>query len=309
MKIYSKIDQLVGSTPLLELTGIEKKYNLSAKIYAKLEFFNPTGSIKDRAALQMILDAERDGRISSESTIIEPTSGNTGIGLAAIGVSRGYKVIIVMPDTMSEERIALMKAYGAKVVLSDGTKGMNGAITEAEKLCKSIENSVIMGQFNNISNSVAHYETTGPEIVSDTDGDIDALVCCVGTGGTITGTAKYLRENIRCIDIIAVEPDDSPVLSEGRAGSHKIQGIGAGFVPDVLDTNSYDAVMRVSNDDAYKFGREVASTDGVLVGISSGAALAVAVDMAKSSDYENKKIVVIFPDSGSRYLSTENYFI
>ncbi len=308
MKIYKSIDELVGNTPLLELKGIEKKYNLSAKIFAKLEYFNPTGSIKDRAALKMITDAEQSGRINSSSTLIEPTSGNTGIGLAAIGVAKGYRVIIVMPDTMSQERIKLMKAYGAQVILSDGSQGMAGAIAKAKELCESIDNAVIMGQFENSSNPVAHYETTGPEILRDTDGMLDYLVCTVGTGGTISGTARYLKENVDGIKVIAVEPESSPVLSGGNSGPHKIQGIGAGFVPEILDINSYDWVDTVSDQEAYNFGCEVSATDGVLVGISSGAALASAVKLAMSSEGKSKNIVVIFPDSGSRYLSTPEYF-
>lgn len=308
MKLFKSIDELVGATPLLELIGIERKYNISSKIFAKLEIFNPTGSIKDRAALQMIFDAEKDGILSEGSTIIEPTSGNTGIGLAAIGVAKGYRVIIVMPDTMSQERIKLMSAYGAEVVLSDGTHGMSGAIKKADDLQKSINNSVIMGQFDNPSNAKAHYTSTGPEILNDTDGNIDCLVCAVGTGGTITGTAKYLKEKIDNIEIIAVEPASSAVLSGEKASSHKIQGIGAGFVPTVLDTSVYDKIITVTDDDAYMRGSEVAKSDGVMVGISSGAALDAAIRYAIDNNDSPKNIVVIFPDSGSRYLSTPEYF-
>ena len=308
LKIYNSIDKLVGNTPLLELVGIENKYNLSSKIYAKLEYLNPTGSIKDRAALQMIVDAEKDGKISVGSTIIEPTSGNTGIGLAAIGISRGYKVIIVMPNTMSLERVKLMSAYGAEVVLSDGAKGMPGAIDKANELQKSIEGSVVMGQFDNPSNVKSHYDTTGPEIFSDTNGNIDCFVCAVGTGGTITGTGMYLKEKIKNVEIIAVEPASSAVLSGQHAGAHKIQGIGAGFIPSILDVSVCDKIVTVTDNDAYMRGSEVAKTDGVMVGISSGAALDSAIKYALKNNENPKNIVVIFPDSGSRYLSLPDYY-
>lgn len=303
--IYTSIDQLIGNTPLLELTNIEKHFNLSAKIYAKLEYLNPTGSVKDRAAKAMIDDAEKSGILKSDSVIIEPTSGNTGIGLSAIATSRGYKTIIVMPDTMSIERRTLMKAYGAELVLTDGSKGMKGAIEKAEELAKQIPNSFIAGQFVNPSNAKAHFETTGPEIFKDTDGKIDYFVAGVGTGGTLTGTGKYLKSKIPQIKIVAVEPSSSPVLSSGKAGSHKIQGIGAGFIPEILDTKIYDEVIAVENGDAFETGRLIGKKEGVLVGISSGASLWAAIQIAKQAENAGKKIVVLLPDTGDRYLSTE----
>lgn len=308
MKSYKTIENLVGNTPLIQLKNFASINNINATILAKLEFLNPAGSVKDRVALKMINDAEKSGKINNKSVLIEPTSGNTGIGIAAIGVSKGYKVIITMPSTMSAERIKIMQAYGAEVVLTDGSKGMAGAIEEAERLSNELPNAVIMGQFVNPSNPSAHYETTGPEIWNDTDGEIDILVCCIGTGGTITGTAKYLKEKNPNIKIVAVEPSASPVLSEGRSGSHKIQGIGAGFVPSILDIKFVDEIVKVSDEAAYNFGKEIAKTDGVLVGISSGAALAAATEISKRKENEKKNIVVIFPDTGMRYLSTENYF-
>ncbi|MBE6782312.1 MAG: cysteine synthase A [Ruminococcaceae bacterium] len=306
--IYRSVEELIGNTPLLLLSGIKNELGLKANIFAKLEFFNPAGSIKDRAALKMITDAEKSGLIKPGYTLIEPTSGNTGIGIAAIGVARGYKVKIVMPDTMSVERIKLIKAYGAEVVLTDGKDGMKGAINKAEELVKEDKNSIVMGQFTNPSNPLAHYETTGPEIWKDTSGKIDYLVSAIGTGGTITGTGSYLKEKNPNIKIIGVEPADSPVLSGGKAGPHKIQGIGAGFVPEILNLDIIDEVITVSNDEAYNFGRNIAVSDGVLVGISSGAALTAAVKLAKREDMTDKNIVVIFSDTGSRYLSTPDYF-
>ena len=308
MKVYNSIEQLVGNTPLLRLFGLEKELGLKAKIFAKLEFFNPAGSIKDRVALNMINSAEKQGLINENSVIIEPTSGNTGIGLAMVGAAKGYKVIITMPDTMSAERITLMKAFGAEVLLTDGKKGMAGAIEKAEQLKKEIPNSIIAGQFENPDNPAAHYNTTGPEIFKDTDGLIDILVSSVGTGGTITGAGKYLKEKNPNIKVVAVEPAASPVLSGGEKGAHKIQGIGAGFVPKTLDTDMFDEVVTISDEEAYLFGKKVAKPDGVLVGISSGAALAAAEKLAKKPENINKNIVVILPDSGSRYLSVTDYF-
>lgn len=306
--IYTSVEQLIGSTPLLELTNIEKELGLKAKIFAKLEYFNPGGSAKDRVALEMINDAEEKGILKQGSTIIEPTSGNTGIGLCAVAAARGYKAVIVMPDTMSVERRQIMKAYGAQLVLTDGKDGMNGAIKEAERLSQTIPDSFVAGQFVNPANPEAHRKTTGPEIWSDTDGRVDIFVATAGTGGTLTGTGEYLKSKNPDIQIIAVEPDGSPVLSQGRAGSHKIQGIGAGFVPEILNTELYDEIITVSDDDAYKFGRMVGRKEGVLVGISSGAALKAAIEMAQREENKGKNIVVIFPDTGERYLSTEGYY-
>ena len=306
--IYTSVEQLIGSTPLLELTNIDKELGLKAKIFAKLEYFNPGGSAKDRVALEMINDAEEKGILKQGSTIIEPTSGNTGIGLCAVAAARGYKAVIVMPDTMSVERRQIMKAYGAQLVLTDGKDGMNGAIKEAERLSQTIPDSFVAGQFINSANPEAHRKTTGPEIWSDTDGRVDIFVATAGTGGTLTGTGEYLKSKNPDIKVIAVEPDGSPVLSQGRAGSHKIQGIGAGFVPEILNTELYDEIITVSDDDAYTFGRMVGRKEGVLVGISSGAALKAAIEMAQREENEGKNIVVIFPDTGERYLSTEGYY-
>ena len=303
-KIYTSADQLVGHTPLLELSNIEKVFGLKAKILAKLEYFNPAGSVKDRIAKKMLDDAEASGKLKSGTTIIEPTSGNTGIGLASVAASRGYKIIIVMPETMSVERRQLMKAYGAELVLTEGSKGMKGAIEKAEELAKTIPNSFIPGQFVNPSNPKAHEETTGPEIYEDTDGKVDFFVSGIGTGGTITGTGHYLKSKNKNVKIIAVEPADSAVLSKGIAGPHKIQGIGAGFIPDVLDTKVYDEVIAVRNEDAFTFGREVGRREGILVGISSGAAVWAAIQIAKRPENAGKNIVVLLPDTGDRYLST-----
>lgn len=305
--IYTSVEQLVGRTPLLELRQIEKVYGLEAKILAKLEFLNPAGSAKDRVALSMVNDAEQRGILKPGATIIEPTSGNTGIGLACVAVPRGYRVIIVMPDTMSMERRQIMKAYGAELVLSDGAKGMAGAIEKAEELAAEIPGSFIPGQFENPANAAAHYETTGPEIWQDTDGTADIFVATIGTGGTITGTGRYLKEKNPKIHVIGVEPASSAVLSGGKAGSHKIQGIGAGFVPDVLDTTVYDEIIAVENDEAFKMGRDIGSREGVLVGISSGAALWAAIQAAKRPENKGKTIVVLLPDTGGRYLSTEMF--
>lgn len=302
--VYTSADQLIGKTPLLELTHIEKKYNLKAKIIAKLEYFNPAGSVKDRVAKAMLDDAEQKGILKKDSVIIEPTSGNTGIGLACVAATRGYRIIIVMPETMSVERRQLMKAYGAELVLSDGTKGMKGAIEKADELAKEIPNSFIPGQFVNEANPKAHFETTGPEIFEDTDGKVDFFVAGVGTGGTVTGVGKYLKSKLPDIKIVAVEPKSSAVLSTGVAGPHKIQGIGAGFVPKVLDTSVYDEIIPVENDDAFAMGKEVGKNEGVLVGISSGAALWAAIEIAKRPENEGRNIVVLFPDTGDRYLST-----
>jgi cysteine synthase A len=303
-KIYTSADQLIGKTPLLELTHIEKKYGLKAKVLAKLEYFNPAGSVKDRVAKKMLDDAEAAGKLTPESVIIEPTSGNTGIGLASVAAARGYRIIIVMPETMSVERRQLMKAYGAELVLTDGTKGMKGAIEKADELAKEIPNSFIPGQFVNPSNPKAHYETTGPEIFEDTDGEVDIFVAGVGTGGTVTGVGEYLKEKKPSVKIVAVEPESSPVLSKGVAGAHKIQGIGAGFVPEVLDTKVYDEIIPVSNEAAFETGRLIGRSEGVLVGISSGAAAYAAVELAKRPENAGKTIVVLLPDTGDRYLST-----
>ena len=302
--IYTSADQLIGKTPLLELTHIEKELNLKARILAKLESFNPAGSVKDRIAKKMIDDAEAAGQLKPGSVIIEPTSGNTGIGLASVAAARGYRIIIVMPETMSVERRQLMKAYGAELVLTEGAKGMKGAIAKADELAKEIPNSFVPGQFVNPSNPKAHIETTGPEIDEDTDGKVDYFVAGVGTGGTVTGVGQYLKRKVPSVKVVAVEPASSPVLSQGVAGAHKIQGIGAGFVPDVLDTKVYDEIIPVSNEDAFADGRLVGRKEGVLVGISSGAALHAAVELAKRPENEGKTIVVLFPDTGDRYLST-----
>ena len=302
--IYTSADQLIGHTPLLELTHIEKAHDLKAKIVAKLEYFNPAGSVKDRIAKAMIDDAEAKGLLKAGSVIIEPTSGNTGIGLASVAAARGYRIIIVMPETMSVERRQLMKAYGAELVLTEGTKGMKGAIAKADELAKEIPNSFVAGQFVNPANPKAHYETTGPEIWQDTDGKVDFFVAGVGTGGTITGVGKFLKEKNPAVKVVAVEPKTSAVLSTGVAGSHKIQGIGAGFVPDVLDTRIYDEIIPVDNDDAFAVGKEIGHREGVLVGISSGAALWAAIELAKRPENAGKTIVVLLPDTGDRYLST-----
>lgn len=303
-KIYTSADQLIGKTPLLELTNLEKSLGLKAKVLAKLEYFNPAGSVKDRIAKAMIDDAESAGKLGPDSVIIEPTSGNTGIGLAAVAAARGYRIIIVMPETMSVERRQLMKAYGAELVLTEGAKGMKGAIAKAEELANEIPNSFLPGQFVNPANPKAHRETTGPEIYSDTDGAVDIFVAGVGTGGTITGVGEYLKSQNPKIKVVAVEPADSPVLSAGSAGPHKIQGIGAGFVPDVPNTGIYDEIIPVSNEDAFATGRLIGKNEGVLVGISSGAAAWAAAELAKRPENEGKTIVVLFPDTGDRYLST-----
>lgn len=302
--IYTSVEQLIGKTPLVELTKIEKKYDLKAKLYAKVEFFNPGGSIKDRVAKAMLDDAEERGVLTKESVIIEPTSGNTGIGLALMSVARGYRCIIVMPETMSMERRMLMKAYGAELVLSEGAKGMAGAIAKAEELAKEIPNSFIPGQFENPANAKAHYLTTGPEIMEDTDGNVDIFVAGVGTGGTLTGTGRYLKEKKADVKVVAVEPKDSAVLSGKPAGPHGLQGIGAGFVPEVLDTTVYDEIMCVSNEEAYAYGKMMGRCEGILVGISAGAALFAAIELAKRTENTGKNIVVILPDTGDRYLST-----
>ena len=308
MNLYHSIEEIVGNTPLLELKGFEKKYNITAKIYAKLEFLNPAGSVKDRVALNMITAAEKSGKLKKGSAVIEATSGNTGIGLAMVGTARGYRVIITMPETMSAERIKLIKAYGAEVILTKGTDGMEGAIKKAEELALEIKGSIIASQFVNPDNPYAHYDTTGPEIYRDTDGSVDILVSAIGTGGTATGTGKYLKKQRSDIKVIGVEPKNSSVLSGGQKGSHKIQGIGAGFIPDTLDICILDEVIAVSDEEAYQFGKDVAKTDGVLVGISSGAALAAARIIAERPENKGKNIVVILPDSGSRYLSVPDYF-
>lgn len=303
-KIYTSADQLIGKTPLLELTHIEKKYGLKAKVLAKLEYFNPAGSVKDRIARKMLDDAEAAGKLTPDSVIIEPTSGNTGIGLASVAAARGYRIIIVMPETMSVERRQLMKAYGAELVLTEGAKSMKGAIAKADELAKEIPNSFVPGQFVNPSNPKAHYETTGPEIFEDTDGEVDIFVAGVGTGGTITGVGEYLKDKKPGVKIVAVEPETSAVLSTGVAGAHKIQGIGAGFVPDVLDTKVYDEIIPVSNEAAFEAGKLIGKSEGVLVGISSGAAAYAAIELAKRPENEGKTIVVLLPDTGDRYLST-----
>ena len=303
-KVYKKADELIGKTPLLELGNIEKELGLEAKLLAKLEYFNPAGSVKDRIAKAMLDEAEKSGALKKNSVIIEPTSGNTGIGLASVAAARGYRIIIVMPETMSVERRQLMKAYGAELVLTEGSKGMKGAIAKAEELAKEIADSFIPGQFVNKANPKAHFETTGPEIFEDTDGDVDIFVAGVGTGGTVTGVGTYLKSKKPQVKVVAVEPASSAVLSTGVAGAHKIQGIGAGFVPDVLDTSVYDEIITVSNEDAFKYGKLVGRKEGVLVGISSGAALAAGVELAKRPENKGKTIVVLLPDTGDRYLST-----
>ena len=303
-KIYTSADQLIGKTPLLELSHIEKAEELKAKVLVKLEYFNPAGSVKDRIAKAMIDDAEATGALKPGSVIIEPTSGNTGIGLASVAAARGYRIIIVMPETMSVERRQLMKAYGAELVLSEGAKGMKGAIAKADELAKEIPNSFIPGQFVNPANPKAHFETTGPEIWEDTDGTVDVFVAGVGTGGTLTGVGQYLKSKKPGVKVVAVEPKDSPVLSEGHAGSHKIQGIGAGFVPDVLDTKIYDEIIPVTNEDAFATGKRIGHAEGVLVGISSGAAVWAAIELAKRPENAGKTIVTLLPDTGDRYLST-----
>ncbi len=304
MTVYTSIDQLIGNTPLLELKGIEAKEGLKARVLGKLEYFNPAGSVKDRIAKAMLDDAEARGKIGPGATIIEPTSGNTGVGLASVAAARGYKVVITMPETMSVERRLLMKAYGAQLVLTDGSKGMKGAIAKAQELADQMPNSFLAGQFVNPANPAVHKATTGPEIWADTDGAVDIFVAGVGTGGTVTGTGAYLKEQNPAVKVVAVEPASSPVLSEGTSGSHKIQGIGAGFVPDVLDTSVYDEVVKVENDDAFETGREIGRLEGVLVGISSGAAVWAAVELAKRPENEGKTIVALLPDTGERYLST-----
>ena len=302
-QIYTSADQLIGHTPLLELTHIEKAHGLKAKVVAKLEYFNPAGSVKDRIARAMIDDAEAKGILKPGSVIIEPTSGNTGIGLASVAAARGYRIIIVMPETMSVERRQLMKAYGAELVLTEGAKGMKGAIAKADELAKEIPNSFVPGQFVNAANPKAHFESTGPEIWQDTDGKVDIFVAGVGTGGTVTGVGQYLKSQNPAVKVVAVEPASSPVLSKGVSGSHKIQGIGAGFVPDVLDTKVYDEIIPVENDDAFTAGREIGRREGVLVGISSGAAIWAAIELAKRPENEGKTIVALLPDTGDRYLS------
>ena len=303
-KVYKTADALIGNTPLLEMTHLEKELGLKATVLAKLEYFNPAGSVKDRIARQMIDDAEEKGLLKPDSVIIEPTSGNTGIGLASVAAARGYRIIIVMPDTMSVERRQLMKAYGAELVLSEGAKGMKGAIAKADELAKETPNSFIPGQFVNPANPQAHYETTGPEIYRDTDGDVDIFVAGVGTGGTLSGVGRYLKEQKPDVKVVAVEPATSAVLSTGVAGAHKIQGIGAGFVPDTLDTSIYDEIITVENEAAFDTGRMIGRKEGVLVGISSGAAMWAAIELAKRPENEGKTIVVLLPDTGDRYLST-----
>mgnify|MGYP000596196074 CR=1 FL=1 len=302
--IYTSADQLIGKTPLLELTHIEKEFGLQAKLLAKLEYFNPAGSVKDRVAKKMLDDAERAGKLTKDSVIIEPTSGNTGIGLCSVAAARGYRIIIVMPETMSVERRQLMKAYGAELVLTEGAKGMKGAIAKADELAREIPNAFLPGQFVNPSNPQAHYETTGPEIYADTDGKVDIFVAGVGTGGTLTGTGEYLKSQNPNVKVIAMEPATSPVLSQGKSGAHKIQGIGAGFVPDVLNTEIYDEIFKAENEDAFAAGRAFAKAEGVLVGISSGAALHAATILANRPENAGKNIVVLLPDTGDRYLST-----
>lgn len=303
-KIYQTADQLIGKTPLLELTHIEKELNLNARILAKLEYYNPAGSVKDRVAKAIIEDAERSGRLKPDSVIIEPTSGNTGIGLASVGAAKGYRTIIVMPETMSVERRKIIKAYGAELVLTEGAKGMKGAIAKAEELANEIPGGFIPGQFVNPANPQIHFDTTGPEILEDTDGEVDIFVAGVGTGGTITGVGKYLKSQEKDVKVIAVEPAASPVLSGRTAGAHKIQGIGAGFIPDVLDTAIYDEIITVGNEDAFEKGKLIGKKEGILVGISSGAALHAAIEVAKRAENAGKTIVVVFPDNGDRYYST-----
>lgn len=304
-KIYNSVAELIGHTPLLQANNFSKANNLKANILVKLEYFNPAGSVKDRIAKAMIEQAEKEGKLKPGSVIIEPTSGNTGIGLASVAAARGYKAILTMPETMSIERRNLLKAYGAEIVLTDGSKGMKGAIAKAEELAKNTPNAFIPSQFTNKANPAAHEATTGPEIWEDADGKVAAFVAGVGTGGTLSGVSHYLKKQDASVHVVAIEPATSPVLSKGQAGPHKIQGIGAGFVPETLDTNSYDEVIAVANDDAFKYGRQFSHSEGILVGISSGAALAAAVELAKRPEYEGKNIVVLLPDTGDRYLSTE----
>lgn len=304
-EIKRSFAELVGNTPMLEVVNLKKKYGLEARLVVKLESMNPAGSVKDRAALRMLLDAEREGKLLPGGVIIEPTSGNTGIGLAASAVPRGYRLILTMPETMSVERRNLLKAYGAEVVLTEGSLGMKGAIAKAKALAEEIEGAFIPGQFENPSNALAHYDTTGPEIFRQTDGEIDIFVASVGTGGTLTGTGRYLKEQKSSVSVVAVEPKDSPVLSEGKSGAHKIQGIGAGFIPDVLDTTVYDEVLTVTSEEAFSIARELAVSEGILAGISSGAALAAAISVAKREENRGKLIVALLPDTGDRYLSTE----
>lgn len=304
MRIYTHSDELIGNTPLLELTHIEKKYSLKAKIFAKLEYFNTTGSVKDRIAKSMIEDAEQKGLLKAGSVIIEPTSGNTGIGIASVGTAKGYKVIIVMPETMSIERRKLIAAYGAEIVLTEGSKGMKGAIEKANELAASTSGGLVLGQFVNPANPRAHYERTGPEIYADTDGKVDIFVAGIGSGGTISGVAKFLKEKNENIKIVGVEPESSPVITKGYGGAHKIQGIGAGFIPDNLDLSVIDEVVAISSEDAFAYGKQIGLLEGVLVGISSGAALKAAIDVAMRPENVGKNIVVVFPDSGDRYLST-----
>lgn len=307
MRIYKDVTELIGSTPILELSNYEKENSLEARLLAKLERQNPAGSIKDRAALYMINDAEGKGLLREGATIIEPTSGNTGIGLAAVCAARGYKLILTMPETMSLERRKLLSAYGAQLVLTKGSEGMQGAVNKADELKEQLEGSVILGQFDNKANALSHYMTTGPEIYEDTEGNVDVLVACVGTGGTITGIARYLKEKKPSVRIVAVEPESSPLLSQGRAGAHKIQGIGANFVPSVLDMSLVDEVVTVSDEDALSTGAQIVKTDGILVGISSGAAISAAGKIAKREEYKGKNIVVVLPDTGERYLSSEMF--
>ena len=304
-KVYQSVTEIIGRTPLLAAKSFAKAHDLKANLLVKLEYFNPSGSVKDRIAIAMVEQAEKDGKIAPGATLIEPTSGNTGIGIASVAAARGYRAILTMPETMSVERRNLLKAYGAEIVLTDGSQGMKGAIARAEELHKEIPNSFIPSQFENLANPATHERTTGPEIWADTDGKVDVFVAGVGTGGTVTGTGRYLKQQNPAVHVVAVEPTDSPVLSGGRPGPHKLQGIGAGFVPDTLDTKVYDEVIRVSNDDAFAYGREFAQREGALVGISSGAALAAAVELAKRPAYAGKTIVALLPDGGDRYLSTD----
>lgn len=304
-KVYQSVTEIIGHTPLLAAKSFAKAHDLKANLLVKLEYFNPSGSVKDRIAIAMVEQAEKDGKIAPGATLIEPTSGNTGIGIASVAAARGYRAILTMPETMSVERRNLLKAYGAEIVLTEGAQGMKGAIARAEQLQKEIPNSFIPSQFENLANPAAHERTTGPEIWADTDGKVDVFVAGVGTGGTVTGTGRYLKQQNPAVHVVAVEPTDSPVLSGGKPGPHKLQGIGAGFVPDTLDTKVYDEVIRVSNDDAFAYGREFAQREGALVGISSGAALAAAVELAKRPEYAGKTIVALLPDGGDRYLSTD----
>ena len=304
-KVYQSVTEIIGRTPLLAAKSFAKAHDLKANLLVKLEYFNPSGSVKDRIAIAMVEQAEKDGKIAPGATLIEPTSGNTGIGIASVAAARGYRAILTMPETMSVERRNLLKAYGAEIVLTEGAQGMKGAIARAEQLQKEIPNSFIPSQFENLANPAAHERTTGPEIWADTDGKVDVFVAGVGTGGTVTGTGRYLKQQNPAVHVVAVEPTDSPVLSGGKPGPHKLQGIGAGFVPDTLDTKVYDEVIRVSNDDAFAYGREFAQREGALVGISSGAALAAAVELAKRPEYASKTIVALLPDGGDRYLSTD----